>query len=499
MEIKLPLPATPLTTVNGKLDALTGQLNQLMEVKVVEAQSDQNTLALQIGNKVVRVHSDQPLDLKSGQQLTVQLIKLQPLAEFKLVATPVQTVTVQAGSDTQTPEIVLKQLPPAPAPQPTAQLMKQLVVGQLVQFKVVEVDAKQLSGLLTLAPTNKPEARQQNVPVMLPLKQIVNLAATAPARQAESASLVIKSGQWLNFEVVKSGEQPLFKLAPIDPPAISRAANERVITEAIRQYLPVQESAAALFEKLADLEQDADVPQILHRLAREILHNLPQRAQLTEPETLKQQIDNSGRHLEAKLVQTLLNPDIDLKSDLKLKLLQLINQLQQHIAPEGEQRPPTGELNLLREVLQKAHASLAKIVLDQLASLPKEEGNKQTWVLELPFDNRPHPDSIAIQIEQDKSSSPAQTKNRWSVTITLAPPGLGTLQCKLNSYDGVVSTRFWSEQPATVAKLSRHLDYLKEQLEKNGLTPGAMDVQQGRPQQPATPPLDGRNLLNEEA
>ncbi|WP_031432896.1 flagellar hook-length control protein FliK [Methylomarinum vadi] len=490
MEIKLPLPVNTLGTAKSKLDALTLQLNQQLEVKVIEAKSEQNTLTLQFANTTLRLQSNQPLAIKPGQALMLQVVRLQPAPEFQIVK-PTQPTT-QAATEPLQNEIILKQLQPSPAPQQTTQLTKQLVTGQLVAFKIAGITANSLSGLLYIDGENKASTRPP-LPATLPVKQIVNLGVSSGQRN-DNQALTLKNGQWLTLEVVKPGDQPQFKLVTYP----ERAISDRAITEAIKQYLPIQDSATTLLNSLSNLEGETEVPQLLQRLAREILQSLPQRSQLTDADSLKHHIENSGRLFEAKLIQLATLPDINLKDDFKLKLLQLINQLQQQTDPTPEQKPKANELNLLREILQKSHATLAKTILDQLASLPREDGNKLNWSLELPFFNQKHIDKIAIQIEQEKTATSKQAKNTWAVTMTLTPPGLGTLHCKLHCFDNIVSTRFWSDQTSTVEKIKHHLDYLRQELENNGINPGLIEVQQGHPQQTTDSHLSVRNLLNEE-
>ena len=490
MDIKIPSPPPPSPATLSKLDAFTLRLNQQLDVKVIDVHSEQQTLALQIANKLIQVQSSQPTAIKTGQDLTLQVVKLQPLVEFQVLKATEQSVPTTTSQLENT--IILKQLTSSQASLPVPQLFKQLVTGQQLAVKVLAINANQLTGSFYV---DNPDVSDAKTPIQttLPLARIVNLATSA-IQSRESATLTLNRGNWLTLETVQPGDQPKFKLVSNHLSVV----DEQTITEAVRLNLPIQQSATALINSLAELGKDADVPQILQKLAREILQSLPQRSQLNDADTLKRFVDNSGRFLETKLIQLANNPDIDLKGDFKLKLLHLINQLRQ-IGPEVEQDLKTSSLKLLHEVLQQSHGSLAKIVLDQLASLPKDDSNKQTWTLEFPFLNQNQTDQVTVRFEQHKASPETKTNNSWSVTITLSPPGLGIINCKLQCYDNIVSTRFWSEQAATVEKISRHLDYFRQQLENNGVKVGAIDVLQGQPQQKVTDTLSGLNLLNEKA
>jgi hypothetical protein len=67
----------------------------------------------------------------------------------------------------------------------------------------------------------------------------------------------------------------------------------------------------------------------------------------------------------------------------------------------------------------------------------------------------------------------------------------------VSCYDGSVNTRFWSETAETVDKINAHLDYLKAQFEKNGLTTGFMEAHQGKPLQTHSTKTSTTQLLNE--
>nr|WP_305907936.1 hypothetical protein [Methylomarinum sp. Ch1-1]MDP4520734.1 hypothetical protein [Methylomarinum sp. Ch1-1] len=91
MDIKLPLPSLSLPAGKGRLDTSLLQLNQYLDVKVVDADVAKNNLALQLGNKILQTQSDKPVDIKAGQKLTLQVVKLSPLIEFKVVAAQTET------------------------------------------------------------------------------------------------------------------------------------------------------------------------------------------------------------------------------------------------------------------------------------------------------------------------------------------------------------------------------------------------------------------------
>ncbi len=501
MDIKIPLPAASLAITQGNNISSALQLNQQLDVKVIQTNPNQNILTLQLANKFIQVQANQAVNVKQGQTLNIQVIKLQPFLEFSVIDLPEQSKSTKTSSET-TPSkintIILQQILPQSEKSIKTQsltVLNQLVNGQRLTVRILEMTDKNLTGLI-VSPRQPDDLKTPAKPIItLLIGQISNLSNTPSDKSTKLSA--IKMPQFITLEVIKSGNQPQFKIVDNKPTAVI----EQQLVETFRRLLPIQESPVVLVSQLLTsisvLKKNTTVPEALKRLALEILQNLPQKSQLTNATTLKQHILNSGQFLEAKLTQPNKPSDISLQNDFKLKLLKLIDYLKQQPAIKAEQQSQSNELNIIRDLLQKSNNSLAKIILDQLNSLPKEEGNKQIWSLELPYVNNNHAEKISIEIEQDRESDKPERKNNWSVSLSISPPNLGTIHCKLVCCDHIVNTRFWSEHPGTVTKIHNHLDYLKQQLKNNNINPGLIEVQQGKPEQrrPPTPP--GQNLLHE--
>lgn len=274
------------------------------------------------------------------------------------------------------------------------------------------------------------------------------------------------------------------------------------VQQALRTHLPQQQPAPVLLDVLTNhidqITQQKSVPEALKNIAREILLNLPIKSGLSQTQQLKQSIEQSGIFLESKLLSTTETEASGLKNDFKARLLRLSDQLNQQLDSNKTNILPDSTRELLRQLQQKTSQVLARIVVDQLQSLPKDEGNKQVWLLEIPFLNQGKPDKVRLEIEQQNNKeNDAEESKHWSVNITVTPPGLGTVYCKIISIDQIVSTRFWSESAATAEKITLFLNILKQQLEDKGLTTGIMTAQQGKPD--PQPTLSDHQLLNEKA
>lgn len=477
MDINLPVN-TNLQLALNKIapGGLSLKLNQVLEAKVVDTQIILDSLTLKIDDKTVTAQAKLPIPLPAGQSLQLQVVKLLPTPELKVLALLTdELATAKSLPPADLP--VLKLVNPAvPAAQPAKPELPQLLNGQQLTATVINLSGDKLT--LQIMPA---AAQPSDKPLLMTLNTQQLVASQAPrttdSQQINPADL--KPGTPITLQVTKAGDSPSFviKTATIAP--------EQYIKDALKQLLPIQTPPAALLNQLQQvmprLQANPSVAETLKHAAHEILLTLPSKTLLSDPGQVKKSVDQSGLFLESKLLALLAGKtDISLQDDFKLKLVKLIQLLNQEIGKQNQDNAPD-ILELLKDSLQKTQSTLAKLTLDQLHSLPKEDIPKQGWTLELPFFHDKTADSVKIEIEQDKAGQSEQAEKSWAVTITITPPGLGTIHCKVSCYDGSVNTRFWSETADTVDKINAHLDYLKAQFEKNGLTAGFMEAHQGKP------------------
>lgn len=478
MDINLPVN-TNLQLALNKIapGGLSLKLNQVLEAKVVDTQIILDSLTLKIDDKMVTAQAKLPTPFPAGQSLQLQVVKLLPTPELKVLALLTdELATAKSLPPADLP--VLKLVNPAvPASQPAKPELPQLLNGQQLPATVFNLSGDKIT--LQIMPAS---AQPGEKPLLMTLNtQQLLIASQAPSRndgqQINPADL--KPGTPITLQITKAGDSQSFviKTATIAP--------EQYIKDALKQLLPIQMPPATLLNQLQQvmprLHADPSVAETLKHAAQEILLTLPSKTLLTDPGQVKKSVDQSGLFLESKILALLAGKtDISLQDDFKFKLVKLIQLLNQEIGKQNQDNA-TDILELLKDSLQKTQSTLAKLTLDQLHSLPKEDIPKQGWTLELPFFHDKTADSVKIEIEQDKAGQSEQAEKSWAVTITITPPGLGTIHCKVSCYDGSVNTRFWSETADTVDKINAHLDYLKAQFEKNGLTAGFMEAHQGKP------------------
>lgn len=397
--------------------------------------------------------------------------------------------------------------------QSTGLFFSQLVKGQQIQASIITIAESKITLEIQLEPGATAAApgpaviktaNPGNMLISLDTKQLVLADSANPPNQtgvktAAPALSTLTAGDQVSLQVLKTGNTPTFALTN---PANTREITEQKITELLKQLLPVQASPVALVnylrQQLPALENNPTVAETLKQMARDILAAIPLQEQLAEPAQLKQFIAQSGLFLERSLAELLSGkPDAVLQQDFKLKLLQFAETLKTAIEAETRQKLSGGNSELLKEILQKTDSVLAKLTLDQLNSLPRDETSKQGWILELPFFHQLTADSLQIEIQQDKQNDPETNRKNWAVNITITPPGLATIHCRITCYDAAVNTRFWSDAAETVDKILANLDQLKQQFELKGLKSGFMEAHQGKPAQTHSLNKPLTNLLSE--
>ncbi|MGY6275532.1 flagellar hook-length control protein FliK [Methylomonas sp. MgM2] len=508
MDIKLPLDANLQLAVNKSNDGSLGlKLNQVVEAKVIENQTMLDTLTLQIKDKTVTAQTKLAIDIQPGQSLRLQVIKLLPVPELKLISSllPPSTAPDPAQNNDELTLTLLNK--PVATPLPASPPLKNapaaapppLNSGQQLQAIVIAAaDDKVTLQLAPPAAAHPQTGRPEVWLLTLDTNQLLSgTDKTAIAQKPDQAAIPLKEGMQLRLEVVKSGDRPVFLLSS------ASAKPEQQVVEAYKQMLPIQASPAGFINQLQQslpaLLADASLSETLLTLAQKILTSIPASSQLAEPPILSRVFKESGLFMEAKLLELLLGkPNLSLQDDFKFKLSKLIQLLTQELTTQIADKSALSN-ELLKESLEKAQSAYAKLTLDQLNSLPKEESPKQTWTLELPFFHNGRSESVKIEIERDKSKSTDSSEKNWVVNITITPPDLGTIHCRISYYDDSVNTRFWSEVAGTAEIINAHLDYLKHQFETKGLNPGFMEAHQGQPTQtdPVKTPMP--HLLSEKA
>ena len=140
-----------------------------------------------------------------------------------------------------------------------------------------------------------------------------------------------------------------------------------------------------------------------------------------------------------------------------------------------------GHLRL--DLLQQTEAALARIHLNQLASLPREADHRLVeWLFDIPVRRGDTIDLWSARVYRDADEqSPAreQAAARWRVQLAFDLPGLGPIQAQINLHGERVSTHFWTSEADTLPLLRQHLHELRRGMLAAGLEVGDIDCQQG--------------------
>lgn len=437
-EVRLTVSEKQLT--NAKIISIIGSKIQL-QVFPTPAETDNRKAALITIERAQLTNA--PSNLQAGQELKLEIVKSGILPEFKIV--PVATHIPEA----KIAEFTKQFLPRHEAPPVLLnQLLKDL--PKLTENKNVSQALKNIALKIV-----------QSLP---PKEQLV-------------------TSQGLKQAIANSG---LF----------------------LEAKMPAQ---AELIKELPQLIKSESVPHSLQRIAAEILQNLAPK------EPLLGSTSNSVKSAaEPGLFPPTLNTEdaagttpktgdsgeINLVAeDFKANLLKFIQVLKQEISNYGEQSPAQADLDLLKNLQHKTENTVAKLALDQLISLPKEDSPKQQWIIDIPFIDRQQAQSVRIEVQHDKENKAQSGNANWSVNITLTPPGLDTIHCIASYRDNVINTFFKSRNAQTTELIKHHLDYLKSQLEESGLKPGHMDAHNEAPKAQPTHPhqLVQKKLFDDKA
>ncbi len=225
-------------------------------------------------------------------------------------------------------------------------------------------------------------------------------------------------------------------------------------------------------------------PKLLNRVAA-ILGSTATSGKATFPSTLRQLFIDSGIFLEPKLAAG-QPPGNDLKATLLLLLFQIrtamaqTQQLERPTAPTGEQhnqpQADSATTKLLNLLLRQTEGGLARIQLNQLNSMPPEDGGKPMWQFELPLRHQDGFDSFKVKLEQE-SSNDAAAQHRWRATINFDLDPLGPVQAQISIQGEEVSALFLTEATESTNLIDQNLPNLDLAFSKAGLKVGHLAAQ----------------------
>jgi hypothetical protein len=283
-------------------------------------------------------------------------------------------------------------------------------------------------------------------------------------------------GQVLRLEVVKAGDIPELKIIWPDHPGQSM---QSIMQAALRQLLPKQVNLtdfALALKQAAALSPGKTDP--ISAAIQSTLETLLAKEDLMTADGVKQGVNNSGVFLEAKIAQQ-LTP----QGDMKAHLLILANALQKaDLNQAGHSTLAQTVPNTINDMLDQGHSllsktegAIARIVLDQLASMPQNNEPQNAWQINIPYTDGAHTDTVNLKLTREGQSSQGHHQN-WSVIIELNPPSMGIVHCKISLIDDKVDTYFWSDFQASMTQVQDNLHLLGNRYTDAGLAVGNLNV-----------------------
>ncbi|WP_052808029.1 flagellar hook-length control protein FliK [Methyloterricola oryzae] len=166
--------------------------------------------------------------------------------------------------------------------------------------------------------------------------------------------------------------------------------------------------------------------------------------------------------------------------------------------------PPPNESALnealtIKSLHQRTEGAIARIVLDQLASLPQAEGKPMVWQMEIPFTDDGRSDTAKLKVVRENPHEAQSGQAFWSVILELSPPGLGTIHSRINLCGDYVNTYFWSDEGSTAHLIQDHLDLLAARMQQAGLNVGEINTLPGAPAEGTTASPPATTLVDERA
>lgn len=150
------------------------------------------------------------------------------------------------------------------------------------------------------------------------------------------------------------------------------------------------------------------------------------------------------------------------------------------LAPADRAAGPSGAAEAVGRAREGTEAALARLVLDQVASLaddatperarlagPAERVGPQ-WSFEVPVLIDGRSGALRFQVERDggerRDGSPERRQQSWRLRLAFAIEPLGAIRAQVGLVGGRVAVGIWAERPATVAALSAHAGELRDAL-----------------------------------
>ena len=317
------------------------------------------------------------------------------------------------------------------------------------------------------------------------------------ARLASGNSAGPASGDVLNVRVLRNS--PVLALETLSSSTTLGA--DDVVVDAMRRFIPRQESAAPMLANLSWLalgKNGADqLPRAVTQAAAQLWQSLPDAESLGDPKTLASALQRSGAFLEANLADAsrgMVDPRM-LASDLKALMLTLSRTLRDHGArpsaahsdAQMNAAPPTargpltalnaapatfslidGAEQQLNELSRQTDGAIARLTTTQITNAAPDPA-VQSMLIELPVRHEDRASMLRLRVEHDESRKRQGGEDSWSVEAAMDLGQIGALHAKVTLTGQRIGVQLRAESPAIVNALSARAGELESILRDAGL------------------------------
>lgn len=321
-----------------------------------------------------------------------------------------------------------------------------------------------------------------------------------PARIASGGNEGPEHGEKLQVRVLRNS--PVLALETVAAAKPAQGPEAAVVADALRRYVPRQESPAPALANLAWLAQDKDagrraasaLPRAVVQAATQLWQSLPTAQSLSQPAALETALQRSGAFLESTLASGASADRDDVAGDLKGLLLTLNKALRDAGArPEAARAdhapPPTplargpltalasapatfavinGAEQQLNELVRQTEGALARITTTQLAN-STPDATAQPLLIELPVRHDDRASVLRLRIERDGSRAHSERGDAWTVEAAMDLGAPGALHARVTLIGRRIGVQLRAEAPALVEALAARTHELESLLRESGL------------------------------
>ncbi|MCZ6513701.1 MAG: flagellar hook-length control protein FliK [Nitrospinae bacterium] len=488
-----------------KLDAFIQNFSagQTLPGKVVQVLPDQKAVVEFRGEKVL-LQFQRPVS--PGQAITVKVEQVHPNPILKLTE-PVPAIASPKTAPAEAPKTAGIPNPPAPAGDKTTLHNRVTVLPQTGQGTPQKLEAG----------TVKPSTSQETPRGALPVS---DTKVIEPVTREDLQRLGIQAGHKVKAEVVRvvnpqtvqvrfqgqeitvkhsadvqlgkpvtlyarpvGADQFILELepAPPVPPAATRPTPGLTV---LKNYLPVRQPLVQVLSGLKEIFLDGPAtafkalnlePIHLEQLQANLRKLVFQEPQPLNAPQVKEVVDRTGLHYEAKVKDFVDNPDPArrtdlLKNDLKGQLMRLVRQLEQMpvTARETSASDP-----LIGKLLTQLNQAVSNIELQQLTHhFAREEHHP--LLLQLPQHLLGEEERLKIYILPDSgegSGDSTDLHNRpFNLVFLLHLSALGELRIEARVHQNDISIHIIGTNAEAVRFIQEHVPELKASLHEQGFS-----------------------------